>query len=265
MRVTLVLGLGAFLALNGCVNDDDYDDTRARGELGKGTFVYGCTNSTDTACDGGQTSLPRAVAVGGRFDLRFSVNGGKQPVVISPVSDQVRRIGDAFEVRAPGQFALLAVNGNREVIDIKHMRAAPVDEIRVQRKTELPSANLTLNPNESTQLLALPYDDSGDKLGGALDYSWHSSNDDLVSIDSLSDLNRVRVRAGAASGEATLTVEVSGKRYDVRVQIDDGSGALDAGQRADADANADTGAKKGAADAQVGADARVADAEGGAL
>jgi hypothetical protein len=251
MRLIGWAGLAAAL-LAGCFDDDDgYEDTRARGDLGKGTFVYGCHNDTDTSCDDGGTNLPSALAVGSRFDMRFSISSGAQPSVVSPATDLVRRVGNAFEVRAAGQFPLLAVNANREVIDIKHLYAADVGQIRVQRNRELPVSSLRLAPRESATLLALPYDQGGVKLGGALSYAWSSSDEALLLVESLPELNRVRVRAGNREGKATLLVRLPDAMYEVTVQIGDvgdaevdelDAGATDAGDAATRDAAADAGA-----------------------
>lgn len=267
MRLIPWVGFAAALALVGCFDDDDYEDTRSRGDLGKGTFVYGCYNETDTSCDDGGTDLPRAIAVGSRFDMRFSISSGVQPTVISPATDLVRRAGEAFEVRAPGQFPLLAVNANREVIDIKHLRAADVEQIRVQRSRELPAASLRLAPRESATLLALPYDHGGVKLGGALTYEWSSSNEALLSVESLPELNRVRVRAGRSEGKATLLVRLPDAMYEVTVQISgdvDPEDELDAGSSDAGSGDAgDAGAPDAAPDSAANQNDAGADAAGG--
>jgi hypothetical protein len=189
------------------------------------------------------------LAVGARFDLRFAVESGAQPRVIAPAGDFVRRDDGAFQVRAAGDFALLAVNGNREVIDIKHLRAAPIDEVRVQQGRELPAASLTLEAGEVQELLAAPFDRHGVLLGGALDYVWSSSEERLLQVDSLADLNRVRVRAGERAGDATLHVEVADASYEVRVHVQGGSADVDTSAEEDA---ADAGAQEDAsADGQA--------------
>jgi hypothetical protein len=251
------------LALVGCFDEDDYEETRTRGDLGQGAFVYGCYNTTDTSCDDGGTELPRGLALGSRFDLRFSIKSGPQPSVISPVTDVVRRVDGVFQVEGVGGFALLAVNGNREVLDFKHLRAAEVDEIRVQRGRELPSASLRLAPKESTQLLALPYDRGGVALGGALEYAWSSSDERLLSVESLPQLNRVRVRAGTSPGRATLRVALSDTIYEVAVQIGDGSAAVESDAGAALDAG-EEGAGEDAGEADTGEDAGEEDAGGSA-
>lgn len=69
------------------------------GELARGAFVSGCCTVSDASCDDGSTALPRALAVGSRFDVRLSVASGPQTSVISPVTDVVQRVGGRW--RAP--------------------------------------------------------------------------------------------------------------------------------------------------------------------
>ena len=273
MSLRTRVGLVAAIALVGCWDEDDYEETRMDGDLGRGTFVYGCYNASDTSCDDGNTALPRALAVGSRFDVRLSIASGPQPSVISPVTDVVRRVEGAFQVESAGEFALLAVNSNREVIDLKHLRAENVDQIRVQRGRDLPSATLELDPKQSADLLALPFGSGGVKLGGALEYDWSSSDEQLLRIESLPGLNRVRVRAGSGAGKVALRVAVAGAMHEVSVQvgeedddsIDAGQATGDAGSRdASSDAKADAGADADAADqADAGADEDAGDNDAG--
>lgn len=263
MRLSTRVSLAAALALVGCFEDDDYEETRMDGDLGRGTFVYGCYNASDTSCDDGNNALPRALAVGSRFDVRLSIASGPQPSVISPVTDVVRRVDGAFQVESAGEFVLLAVNSNREVIDLKHLRAEEVAEIRVQSGRDLPSSTLELDPKQSVELLALPFGHGGVKLGGALEYDWSSSDEQLLRVESLPGLNRVRVRAGNSDGTVQLRVAVAGAMHEVNVQVGDGIPRVDAGQERDA-GSGDAGSESDAAESAdaAEADAREADAGG---
>jgi hypothetical protein len=247
LRATL-LCWGGLLAFAACFDDDpEYDETRERGDLGNGRFVYDCFNQTDTACEDGSAELPKLLAVGGRFELRFAV-------------EFARRIEGGFQVRAPGQFALLAVNGNREVIDIKHLLAAEIAEVRVQKRSDLPTASLRLGVGESVELTAAPFDAFGAKLGGALDYAWRSADEALLRVESLPALNRVRVRA-VTSGRVALQVEVAGATHAVDVVVGTGEQA-DAGPALDAAADAQsTDAQSADAGPDGGAEETDAEAE----
>jgi hypothetical protein len=142
------------------------------------------------------------------------------------------------------------VNGNREVVDIKHLRGADISEVRVQEEdSDLPSTTLRLDPGQSLRLLAAPYDSRGVELGGALNYAWSSSDDALVSIESLSALNRVRVRAGKSPGKGALQIDLAGKTFTVNVEVGEAEapGMADAGATNDASFSA---AQTDASDAQ---------------
>jgi hypothetical protein len=228
---TLLAAVGLGLLLHGCEEDDEFD-ARDRGELGNGHFLYECLNDTDSACvDGGAATLPQAMAVGGRFDMRFPVASGAQPTIIAPAAAFVRRAATGFEVLREGQFAMLAVNGNSEVLDLKHLRAANTTEVRVQAGNQPPLARLTLAEGQTLALVAAPFDRDGVKLGGALSYTWRSSDPSCVSVDSLTQLNRVSVRAGKACF-ASLIAEVAGTTFSVAVQV--GNVVPDAGTVTDA-------------------------------
>jgi hypothetical protein len=248
--------LGFVLTLHGCIDDGDRaDDPHSRGDLGVGDFMYECFNETDITCIDNDDDLPRAIAVGGRFDLRFTLQSGPQPTVTAPAMDFVRAIEGGFQVRAPGEFALLALNGNREVVDIKHLLGMEIEEIRVQEEdSQLPSDTLRLTPRQSLRLLAVPYGSRGVKLGGALSYAWSSSDDTLVSIETLNALNRVRVRAGSKAGKGTLQIDLGGKTYSVNVEVAPAETALDAGSLSDASADARSDASETERDASSDAD-----------
>lgn len=265
--ISQVLGLAWLLA--SCIEGgDDYDDARARGDLGVGDFEYGCLNSTDLTCDESDHGLPIAIAVGGRFDLKFETKSGPQPTVVAPASDFVGTAAGGFQVRAPGTFALLAVNGNREVVDLKHLEGAEIEEIRVHEEgTDLPSTTLRLDRRQSVRVVAVPYGIRGVELGGALSYSWSASDESLVSIETLSALNRVRLRAGDKAGKTELQIEVGGKLFVVEVEVgareaasDAGTGGADAGSDAQA-ASEDAGS---AADGATNTVDDAASTDGGA-
>jgi hypothetical protein len=255
--ISLLFGVTSLLA--SCVGgDDDYDDARTRGDLGAGNFKYGCLNETDPTCDE-IDRLPKAIAVGGRFDLAFEIKTGPQPTVIAPASDFVRSVEGGFQVRAPGVFALLAVNGNREVVDIKHLRGAEIEEIRVQEDgSDLFSTTLTLDRRQSLRVLAVPYGIHGVQLGGALSYSWTSADETLVTVETSSVLNSVRLRALNKSGKTSLAIDVGGKTFSVAVEVGPDEAPLDAGTASDAgtaDARSDAGDGSSDASADAGADA----------
>jgi hypothetical protein len=238
LRISHVLGL-AWL-VSSCIEGNDEDqDARERGDLGVGDFEYGCLNSTDLTCEESDHGLPIAIAVGGRFDLKFETASGPRPSVIAPVSDFVGTAGGSFQVRAPGVFVLLAVNGNREVVDLKHLRGAQIEEIRVQEEgSDLPSTTLRLDRRQRARVVAIPYEIRGVQLGGALSYSWSSGDDSLVTIETLTALNRVRLVAGDKAGKTELKIDVGGRVFSVAVEVGTQVAMSDAGVATDAGGDA---------------------------
>lgn len=251
----MLLALSGVLSLAGCPEGDE-DLPGERGEIGACNFVYRCVNGTDPACAGAQVVLPAAIAVGGRFAMSCTVLSGPLPTVFSPAGDLVRDDGLAFQALRPGIFPLLAVNGNTEVIDIKHMRASAIAEVRVQPGRELPVSRLSLARGQTVELTAMPYDAQGAELGGALSYSWRSADERYLTVETVAQLNTVRVR-GVADGATSLMVTVGGESFPVAVTV--GTPNLDAGGALDGAVDAgipplDAGIDASPADASVGGD-----------
>lgn len=240
------------MLLQSCVDEDANDERQgSRGELGVGQFDYQCFNETDITCIDDDPRPPRAIAVGGRFDLRATQESGPQPTVYAPAMDLVRSIEGGFQVRARGEFAILALNGNREVVDLTHLRGMEIEEVRVREEdSELPSTTLRLEPQKTLRVLAVPYGAGDIKLGGAVTYAWSSSDESVVSIETLNALNRVRVRAGGKPGSAMLLIDVGSKSFTINVEVASGDVAKDAGSASDAESD-------GAARSDTGSDAQA--------
>ncbi len=248
LRLCLLLGLIA------C---DDYepDYTPERGDLGRGRFIYQCLGETDAACAGSE-QFPQAIAVNARFAMRFAINSGVQPSVIAGAPAFTQPVTGGFKALRAGQLSLLAVNGNREVIDIKHVRSAEIAEVRVKRGDSLPERELELVVGAPAEIQAVPFDAIGVELAGAVDYAWSSADSALVAVETLSDLSRVRIRA-LGVGETTLNVMAGGQSLSLVVRASDGppwgpdagdgdgdAGAGDAGED-DASTSADDAGQDG--------------------
>jgi hypothetical protein len=233
------LRLGLLLALVAC-EDTSIDTSRERGDLGRGKFIYECLGETDASCTTATTSFPQAVAVQSRFAMRFAIDEGAQPTVIPGSSNFVEQVTGGFKVVRSGELALLAVTGNREVIDLKHLRGADIASVRVQRAKSLPESRLQLAADETVEVLAIPMDAQGVVLGGALDYRFSSEQPAIVRIETLAELNRVRIRA-ISEGETNLSIEVGGKTYMVPVESAGGAGPEPDAGEPEGDAGDDAG------------------------
>ncbi|MFT3923334.1 MAG: hypothetical protein QM778_12440 [Myxococcales bacterium] len=242
VRLLLILGLMA-------CEETDPDITRERGDLGRGKFIYECLGETDAACDDGRSAqFPQAIAVNSKFGMRFAIDSGSTPSVIPGASTFVQSVVGGYKALRAGELALLAVNGNREVIDIKHVRSAAVAEVRVQRGSALPEPDLELGTDQGVELRAVPFDSLGVPLAGALDYTWTSRDPAMVRVETLPELNRIRVRALRA-GDTTLDVMVGDRQLSLEVHasgptvhedagLSERDGGEDAGQEQDAGSDA---------------------------
>lgn len=221
-RLLWVLGLVA-------CDDFDPDITRERGDLGRGKFIYECLGETDTACaDSSTSTFPQAIALNSRFAMRFAIDSGTQPTVIAGAPNFLQPFTGGFRALRVGDASLLAVNGNREVIDLKHVRTATITQVRVRRGNSLPESELDLQTGDSVELTAVPFDALGVELGGALDYAWKAQDPEIVHVETLADLNRVRIRVLKA-GDTMLTVTAGGQELSLRVRVDGDTVEPDAG------------------------------------
>jgi hypothetical protein len=216
------LCVSLLLSLTAC-EAEEFDASPGRGDLGRGKFIYECLGDTDPACASGLAVFPQAVALGSRFALRFAIDRGAQPTVIAAAPSFAKAVPGGFEVLRTGHLAFLAVNGNREVIDIKHLRSAAVAEVRVRRGAGLPETELRVQPGDSFELTAVAFDAQGVQLGGALDYTWRSENSAVLRVETLPELSRVGVRA-VGPGQTTLVIEVAGQEHVLSVISGDAAG-----------------------------------------
>ena len=215
------------LVLTGCPEEQP-DTASARGDLGRGHFVYECVGDSDVQCSSEDDDFPQAVAVGSRFGLRFAVSSGAQPSVISGAPSFAKPTSGAFLVAQAGDFAMLAVNGNREVVDLKHLHGSTIADLRVQSADSLPSTVLRLQAGEERELQVIPVDDLGARLAGALEYEWESSDEDVAKVDTLARLSRIRVRVLRA-GTAQLSVSSGALATSLTLEVRTSPDASDAG------------------------------------
>lgn len=219
--------------------------TSARGELGRGAFIYQCYGNTDATCLEDEPPFPQAIAVGGRFRMAFETigPGDRKPVAVSSLSTSfVEASGTGFRMLRAGTSAFLATKSNGDVVDITHVRGAEVSEVWVKPGLDaLPVARLHLETGDAVRLIAVPQDDGGIVLAGSLDYEWLSGDSSVLEIEIVGALNHVRVKATGA-GDTTLEITANGVSFSLPVAVSPApSNPADAGTEMDAGLAVDAG------------------------
>ena len=228
--------LPIFLVLSGCTDSYTPEPDPGYGELGVGVFLLECAGQSDPACIAGgseATSFPRAFAVGGRFGLRYDWRdsddehfGDPLPQIQSAAPQLLARSGEAFTAVVAGYAAVLAVTGDSEVVDIRHLYLAEVATLEVVPFDDplvTPLLELNLEPGETLDVLVRPVDDDGVALSGRLDYTWSTSDLNAVDIPGAGGDSGRRKLAAFAPGKATITVTLGERTTEVLVTV----GALD--------------------------------------
>jgi hypothetical protein len=212
-----------------CGCETDLQGDKAPGELGGGAFRYDCFGTTDLACSNGEVSFPQAVAVGARFSIAYEPEAGPVPRVVAGSSASLASLPGGFEMKRAGYAALLALNAEREGVDLRHVRGAHVAQLQVSADAGVGLSQLRLQAGESHVLRAIPLDRFGVKLGGALSYRWWSSDEAVLQLQSTEDSNRALVVAGEA-GQALLSVQV-GKQaaFELEVTVEAAANAVEDG------------------------------------
>ncbi len=201
-------------ALSACTNDYEYEPDPGYGELGVGVFLYECPTSGDSFCDDGNPApvFPSAFALGGRIHLQYDWKDDSDhfadplPQLQSAAPKLLAPASDGFTAIATGYAAVLAVTGNSEVVDLRHLHIREIDHLQVSNIGDtLAITELTLEPNSETLLQARALDLDAVTLGGVLGYAWSTGDPDILAITAGADSGQVRVQAGKP-GETTLTL-----------------------------------------------------------
>ena len=217
----------AFTAFAAC-SASDATSGRA-GNLGNGIFNYQCQSSSDPTCAAGSSTLPgcdgtgysystssstcfpSAVALGGRFRIQYKANSSVGNVgnpSITPVStDYLSNSGDGiFQALKPG-YAGVVVRSTivSDVIDYTLIRITPIKTIKIQDSEAAgapPSISIPKGDKPSFKILALG--SAQERLAGAVDYTWTTSNAAIVKLGQGSPSASMAIEA-LAEGTATLT------------------------------------------------------------
>ena len=103
------------------------------------------------------------------------------------------------------------------VLDFLHLGIVDLVEIEITRP-DGDSPHIVMQPGEEQDLRATPLADGGSVLGGALDFTWTSSDDSVLRPILASPTAVMTVRA-VAEGEATLTVEAEEQSHELAITV----------------------------------------------
>ena len=212
--------LPLLLALPACSDTYDFKPDPGFGELGVGVFLYRCPFGGDPHCANGEdtaTQFPRAFALGGRINLRYDWRddddehfGEPLPQLQSAASSLLVRQGDGFTALVPGYAAVLAVTGNSQVVDLRHLHIREIDSLQIVPgdgdMTGSPGlSELDLAPGDRPGLQAIALDSDDVLLGGVLGYTWTTADPAVVAILAGSEGGLVRLEA-LTPGATVLTL-----------------------------------------------------------
>lgn len=198
------------------------------GELDNGGFTYFCASDKDLACTHdlfGASGVPEAIAINAHFDLRFDPDGSNNTATLVPAARNVltTELGlgtntTGFRFTSPGTVAVLAKRGS-EVLDFIHVTGAPLDRITLSDDFGEPIQKLTITGSSfGENVTASPRDELGNILAGALDYTWTSSDESVVSINRRSDPNEASL-VPEGNGKAVVTVTVQNQTASIDVTV----------------------------------------------
>lgn len=255
------------LALAACTDTNDNVDPGAKyGEFGDGAFLYRCVVDGDPTCRGSSgtaLNFPEALALGSEMDLEYTWQddpstfeddndhaGEPLPVLQSATSKRLLDDGTRFTALEPGYVAVLAVNGNSQVVELVHFEIAEVDAVRAiaSPPESFPVAlqQLDLQENEERDVQGLVVDIHGRELGGILPYSWTSEDPNVLEIVSGGDSGLVHIRAvGAGTTNLVLTQGEHSLSLPVTIEMGAGSASDSATDGSTGDTDTGTGTTAG--------------------
>jgi hypothetical protein len=190
---------------------DPPPDPTVAGDLNRGRFEYICVGETDVSCrDFDMASIfPEVFAVGGRFSVRFEpFDGGPLPR-IEPASPSVLSYENAIlTFEREGTSAILAARGDA-LVDYRHLQAKPVVAVQFRNGNAESISALVLEDHVQLALSAVPLDEFGRPLAGALAYAWRLTDESIARLVTSATGREVSVRA-LGTGMTNLEVSVGG-------------------------------------------------------
>jgi len=189
------------------------------GELRRGRFVYTCVEDTDALCSGfdNPEAFPAVFGPGARFSVSYDPRDDDAiGITVEPSSTELIAFeDDVLTWRVNGEASLIALLDG-ELYDFANVRAQEVDHVRLSGTSE--ENEVVLEAGQTRVLSAIPQDEHGRRLGGALDYSWTVEDPEVATIDGESFLERVKV-VGGTTGATSLVLEVGGSEHRVPIVV----------------------------------------------
>ena len=191
-------------------------------ELANGDFIYECVNNDDLMCPEELVAeaFPEQVAVGARFDATFVPAEETESAIEirSGSSAYIARAGQAFRAEQAGRGVLLARRASDgAALGFVHLVLADLAELSIQQRSGDP-ALIVMVADEQQALRVVPLGAGGKPLGGAIDYTWTSSDETVLQpmVASPSALMTVLARG---AGDATLTVTAGTQSAQISITV----------------------------------------------
>ena len=248
--------------LSACANDCTPDDPAgSSGELGNGQFIYECLGESDAICRWGYDAYyPDAIADEGRFRLRYDPDGTGSATVESASDYFLTESYEGFRAERPGVVSVLAVAGDGEIIDLKHIQILSVQSLEIEDEDGADITSVAIDAGDEVDLWAVPRSLDGEVLAGELDYDWTLDAAGEVEFVTSVDSARIRIR-GLNEGIALVTAEHDGVSKSVEILVEgslgdgDGDGDGDGGDDGATDGPGDFGDGTGGGDGDGDGDA----------
>jgi hypothetical protein len=202
-----------------------------RPEWGAGLFRYECVSHGDPACDGPPAlseyfpefarsyALPRAVAVGSRFDVSYVAGSITAPSHSASAALLSNEAG-VFYARRPGLVGLMGISTADTVLAWVHLQINEPAGIRLSGLERR-----QLEAGTAVPVSAYLVDSRGFALGGAVDFHWTVQGSRVLNLTvggrngpgwSLDDQAVLRAEQ---SGVARLTVTALDVELEVEIEV----------------------------------------------
>ncbi|MCB9751687.1 MAG: hypothetical protein H6713_17070 [Myxococcales bacterium] len=243
------------LSCTGSFYDPPYDESE--GELGNGDFRYRCLSSgkTDAACLFSEGAVfPGAVAIGAPFEMDYSKDPESEvdspaTLAVQPAAERmISRTAGVFTPHEAGYAALLALSSSSDVVDVIHLRIAPIARVAFWNESRLEVTKLSVSAGWTTQVAAVPFDTTDELLSGSLPFAWTIEDEAIAVIETEPSANLIELR-GVAGGVTTLTADIDGVQASIEITVLGGAATTssasdtdsDSGTTTDGDTDATTG------------------------